>query len=207
MADFTKAIELNPHQANAYHNRGWIKNAKGDLDGAFADYSKAIELNPQNAKAFHGRGNLNYNLRHFAAALDDFRKECELVTALDYCHCRLWLSRTRLGEREAATRELRAYLESCPTEACDDWVSNIARFLSGQLAETDFLEMAENSATKQHQWRTCEACFLAGTKRFMDGDKSTATEFFEKCLAVGNKDFGAYQSAAAELKFINAAIF
>src|SRR5439155_26586183 len=44
IADYNRAIELNPKHASAYNNRGIAKQAKGDLDGAIADYNRAIEL-------------------------------------------------------------------------------------------------------------------------------------------------------------------
>jgi tetratricopeptide (TPR) repeat protein len=46
IADFSKAIELNPKLAEAYLNRGLAKSTKGDQDGAIANESQAIELNP-----------------------------------------------------------------------------------------------------------------------------------------------------------------
>ena len=55
IADYTKAIELNPNFAAAYNNRG---NAKSDLQdylGAIADCTKAIELNPNYAYAYNNR--------------------------------------------------------------------------------------------------------------------------------------------------------
>ena len=55
--DYTKAIELNPQHANAYHNRGLAWSKKGDRDKAIEDYNKAIELNPQYADAYNNRGN------------------------------------------------------------------------------------------------------------------------------------------------------
>jgi len=46
LADFTKAIDLNPNDANAYFGLGIVKTAKGDIDGAKADYTKALKLKP-----------------------------------------------------------------------------------------------------------------------------------------------------------------
>jgi tetratricopeptide (TPR) repeat protein len=45
IADYSRALELNPRYATAYHNRGIAKRARGDLDGSIADYSRALELN------------------------------------------------------------------------------------------------------------------------------------------------------------------
>ncbi len=44
IADFTKAIELNPECVQAYASRGVSKDAKGDTAGAKADYSKSIQI-------------------------------------------------------------------------------------------------------------------------------------------------------------------
>jgi tetratricopeptide (TPR) repeat protein len=44
IADYTRAIELDPRSADAYFNRGNAKKAKGDLDGATADYNRSREL-------------------------------------------------------------------------------------------------------------------------------------------------------------------
>ena len=46
IADFDKAIKLNPKDEYAYNNRGIAKESTGDYKGAIADWGKAIELNP-----------------------------------------------------------------------------------------------------------------------------------------------------------------
>jgi lipoprotein NlpI len=136
--------------------------------------------------------------------MTDFRKGCELDPSLDYAHFRVWLIRTRLGETEPATIGLRTYLDNRKTDKPDDWPSQIARFFSGQLTEPGLLKAAENTDKNTEAGQLCEAWFYSGTKHLIDGDKVTAVDYFNKCLATGKKDFGEYQSAAAELKFLNA---
>src|SRR6267378_173670 len=53
IADFTKAIEIDPRAADAYMARGDARKNKGDLDGAITDYTKAIEIDPSNAIGYN----------------------------------------------------------------------------------------------------------------------------------------------------------
>jgi tetratricopeptide (TPR) repeat protein len=56
IADYGKAIEINPQDAEAYYNRGIAMLHNGNRDGAITDYTKAIEINPRFADAYVGRG-------------------------------------------------------------------------------------------------------------------------------------------------------
>lgn len=46
IADYSKAIELNPQYADAYYNRAIAYQHKGDNDRAAADANRAIALDP-----------------------------------------------------------------------------------------------------------------------------------------------------------------
>src|SRR5882724_4291433 len=56
IAEYNRAIELDPKLAIFYSNRGLAKEAKGDHDGAIADYNRAIELDPKQAIFYSNRG-------------------------------------------------------------------------------------------------------------------------------------------------------
>ena len=43
--DYSKSLELNPDDVNAYNNRVNAKDDLKDYNGAINDFSKAIELN------------------------------------------------------------------------------------------------------------------------------------------------------------------
>jgi lipoprotein NlpI len=204
LADFNKAIEIKPDFTEIYCFRGYVKQCKGDLDGALTDYNKVIDLNSKFAPAVYSmRGLLNYNLHKFTDALVDFRKSCELnsdAKIQDYSHFYIWLIRARLGEQDSATKELQTYLDNRKTGTSDEWPPNVARLLTGQLTEPDFFKAAENSDQQTDKRQHCEAYFYAGSKRLIEGDKTAATDYFDKCLATGCKNLSEYNSAAAELK-------
>lgn len=49
---YSKAIELNPEDADAYNNRGAIYDIKEEYDLAILDYNKAIELTPEDVELY-----------------------------------------------------------------------------------------------------------------------------------------------------------
>jgi tetratricopeptide (TPR) repeat protein len=56
IADFSKAIELDPNDVEIYYHRAGIYSAyEQDYDRAIADYSKMIELAPKHRAARHAR--------------------------------------------------------------------------------------------------------------------------------------------------------
>ncbi|MDR2694443.1 MAG: TonB family protein [Chitinispirillales bacterium] len=56
IAEYTKAIQMDPGSADAYLGRGRNHNAKNDHGKAIADYTKAIQLNPNSALGYTHRG-------------------------------------------------------------------------------------------------------------------------------------------------------
>ena len=56
IADWTKAIEMNPMYAKAYFNRGVAKKNLKDYQASIADYTKAIEINSEYYHAYTNRG-------------------------------------------------------------------------------------------------------------------------------------------------------
>jgi TonB family protein len=56
IADYTKAIELDPEGADAYNHRGVAYLSKLDFDSAIADFDKAIQFDPLLANAHNNRG-------------------------------------------------------------------------------------------------------------------------------------------------------
>ena len=72
--DFTKALSINPKDANAYSNRGILKRLMKDNTGAISDFSRAIALNPSDAKAYLNRGIAKRSIKDNAGAVLDLEK-------------------------------------------------------------------------------------------------------------------------------------
>ncbi|GAA3609604.1 hypothetical protein Q4Q39_17040 [Flavivirga amylovorans] len=74
---FTKVLELDSKNLDAYFYRGIAKNDLGDYHGAIVDYSKIIVLKPD-ADTYYNRGNSRYSLKDFVGAKNDYSKSFEL---------------------------------------------------------------------------------------------------------------------------------
>ena len=184
-------------QADEWGN--WWKTNKSQF--VPVHYAHAIQAVPQNGGVYHDRGCFYYNAYQFTNALADFRKSCELGSdSQDYSYYRIWLIRARLGEKDAATQELATYLEHRDAQKSNDWPSKVGHFLTGQLSETDFFKTAADTNAKTDQEQHCEAYFYAGMKHLIESDKTTAADYFKKCLTTNVKYFEEYQSAEAELR-------
>ena len=59
IADYTKAIEIDPKYARARMRRGAAYGMKGDHDQAIMDSTEALKLDPTDWKAYHNRANAN----------------------------------------------------------------------------------------------------------------------------------------------------
>jgi hypothetical protein len=102
IADYNKAIKLNPNDAKAYNNRGVAKGRLQDYRGAIADFTKAIELNPNLVEAYNNRGIAKGELQDYRGAIADFTKAIKLNPNHAMAYYNRGLSKVRLGQRDSA---------------------------------------------------------------------------------------------------------
>ena len=203
MADYNRALEIDPNGAKGYVGRGDAERAKGDLDPAMAEYNHAIEVDPKYAVAYVARGNTHYVKQEWTDALVDFRSACELLRNRrneDYVRLSIWLVRARVGETEAANKELTAYLGKRGNAAPGDWIPNVAGHLVGNVSEADLFAAAKSPDSNKERGQLCEAWFYAGMKKLVSGDKGVAEDYLKKCIATQETTFTEYEYAEAELK-------
>jgi tetratricopeptide (TPR) repeat protein len=92
LADYNKALELNPDHASAYDSRSALYMSQHEPEKALADLNKEIELEPNNAEYHEHRGMLYHIQKDLAMALADYDK----ALALDPNNARVYDSRGRL---------------------------------------------------------------------------------------------------------------
>jgi tetratricopeptide (TPR) repeat protein/S1-C subfamily serine protease len=82
LADFNKAMKLNPNYALAYFGRGELYYYQKKYELALADFNQAIELDSKLAMAYSNRGVLYQDQKKYELALADFNKAIELDSKL-----------------------------------------------------------------------------------------------------------------------------
>jgi tetratricopeptide (TPR) repeat protein len=78
IADFSRAIELDPQATSAYFDRGIANMQKRNLDGAISDLSRAIELSPNTGDYYNNRGLAKLRKGDNDGAIADFTRAIEL---------------------------------------------------------------------------------------------------------------------------------
>jgi tetratricopeptide (TPR) repeat protein len=105
LAEYDRAIALNPNYISAYSNRGLLRSLRlNDQNGALADYNKAIALDPKYATAYNNRGLLrSLRLNDQNGALADYNKAIALDPKYAIAHYnRGFLKEDRLKDYRGA---------------------------------------------------------------------------------------------------------
>jgi tetratricopeptide (TPR) repeat protein len=97
--EFNRALELDPHDAEAYEYRGWDYFYLKEYQRAIDDFEHLLELDPNDTQGHNGRGQIHMRFKEYQQALTHFERIVELLPTayLGY------------GLRGKAYRELKEY--------------------------------------------------------------------------------------------------
>jgi tetratricopeptide (TPR) repeat protein len=203
LKDYSKALDLDPRIAIAYFRRSLIEVRQGDPDAAIADTSQSLDLDPKNAQAYYYRGFAKLLRGNFDGAASDLRLFCDAAPHdrfADNAHLYLWLIAKQQANHPDPDQDLSDALENGWNNPPDDFTAKTAAFLLGRVTESDYLTAATSGDAKVNATQSCQAYYFAGMKRLIMGDRGTANDYFQKCVATGKKDFCEYLLAQAELQ-------
>jgi tetratricopeptide (TPR) repeat protein/S1-C subfamily serine protease len=102
IADYDRAIAINPKDAKAYYNRGAAKFVLGDKKEAITDYDRAIAINPKDAKAYSNRGAAKFALGDKKEAIADYDRAIAINPTLAEVHRNRGLVELDLGNNKEA---------------------------------------------------------------------------------------------------------
>jgi tetratricopeptide (TPR) repeat protein len=203
-ADYSQALTLDPTIAIAYFRRALIEVRQGDPDGAIADTTQSLDLDPKNTQAYYYRGFAKLLRGNFDGATSDFRLFCDAAPHdrfADNARLYLWLiAKQQSTNHTDPDQDLSDALENGWNNPANDFTAKTAAFLLGRVTEADYLTAATSSDSSVNASQSCQAYYFAGMKRLIMGDSGTASDYFQKCVATGKRDFCEYILAQAELQ-------
>jgi tetratricopeptide (TPR) repeat protein/S1-C subfamily serine protease len=131
LADYDRAIQLNPNYVIAYNYRGVLKENKlNDIQGALADYNRAIQADPNNAIAHYNRGSIKeVKLGDIRGGLADYNRAIQLdPTYANAYSNRGLLKENKLNDLQGALADYNRAIQADPKNA-------IAHYNRGSLKE------------------------------------------------------------------------
>jgi len=102
IAEYNRALELEPANADAYFWRGAAYERTGELDRALADFRQAIALDPDHVKAYDMLGRVLQDRNEFAASVPYFTRAIELEPEEGSHYYSRGRAYYALGQREQA---------------------------------------------------------------------------------------------------------
>jgi tetratricopeptide (TPR) repeat protein len=140
LADFDRAIELNPRDDAAYYNRAQAKRLKKDAGGAIADYTRAIELGSKNPAAYNNRGNARAENNDRDGAIADYTRAIELKPDYARAYYNRAVTKQAKGDATGAEADFKTAKKLDPElvseESAADSSSNRAAGSSGAAGTT-----------------------------------------------------------------------
>lgn len=195
VADYDRALSIEPNFALALVNRGLARMFRGDGAGATADLTQAIGLQPNNSGAYWDRGLIALYSNNAGSAAGDFAKAVSLWPASGYYVLWLHIARTRAGEDDK--KELSANAAKADR---DRWPYPVVNLFLGTSLPAEVraaAQSADNAEVSRNQ--ACEADFFIGIYQAAAGARDEAKQSFHSILDACPKSLSA-SGAMLELK-------
>jgi tetratricopeptide (TPR) repeat protein len=223
IAEYRKAIEVDPHDATSHIGLGAALSDQGKTKEAIAEYQKAIEFDPHDATSHIGLGDALNDQHKTDEAIAEYRKAIELAPHDARVHLYLGAALSGQGKTDGAIAEYWEAIKRDPEDAYPVLWLYLACARSGpQIAAAELETNAKK--LKQPDWpypvvelflgrRTpeatfavatksddrCEAQFYIGEWRLLRGNRPAAMVALKAAAETCPKTFVEYKSARAEL--------
>jgi lipoprotein NlpI len=200
IVNYTRAIEQEPKNANAYGGRGAAKRTKGDFEGALVDLNKSIELDPTVQSAYYARAWVNLILKHG----DDAYADATKVLSFNQTNAMIFPGHVLIayfGLRQAKhDAEANTFLNAwTPKLLSSSWTMQIVRYLRREVSEAQLVSSASGSRAR------VEARTYIGLDEALDGKKNPAMTNLLWVVSNADRRTFEYSLAMAEIRRLETA--
>jgi tetratricopeptide (TPR) repeat protein len=130
IASYTKAIELDPEDADTYYFRGIAYEYKGEYDKAILDYTKAIEMKPEFSPFYCARGDTYSSEGEYDKAIADYTTAIDVDGSL-LAYWNRGHTYVSKGEYDKAISDYTKVIETGPQDANAYYDRGLAYKLKG----------------------------------------------------------------------------
>lgn len=116
LAEYWKAIQLDPTNAEVYYHEGVTYDKMEKFQEAIVSYDQALMLNPYNKEAYYNRGTVYGKLEKFSEALNDFSRAIQLDPGDSEVYCNRGLTYENMGEFRLAIADYNLAISLDPTD-------------------------------------------------------------------------------------------
>lgn len=165
VAEYSKAIELDPRYVDAYNNRGIVYKRTGQYDLAVADFTKGIALAARDIDLYTNRASVYWLQKNWAAAEADYATAIRLNPNDGKVYFRRADMRLEQGQTAAAIEDYNQVVRLDPKQP-DTYLSRgVAHFRMGRPLDAfaDYRRaIAAYSAEIQQSSKNLDAYFNRG---------------------------------------------
>ena len=99
MAEFSAAVEINPHYADAWFNMGNLHTRQKKYEKALEAYARVLKEKPEHLMALYMSGDTFYALGRYAEAVKMFERALRVSPSFSAAGAALQKTRDKLGEK------------------------------------------------------------------------------------------------------------
>lgn len=198
LADLDAALYLRPADDNARGLRVHLEWLLGKPEEALEDAQLLGERHPELGYFRQVRGEILYSMQRWKEAAAEFGELARGRSAGGLeAQLFLWLTRARMGEEEAATKELRAFLAVPALGRTSELEGLVGGLYTGQVPESELLATLDRADSERVE--LTRLYFFTGSLRLVHGDTNGAQELLRKALERGTNAESTWLLAQIEL--------
>jgi tetratricopeptide (TPR) repeat protein len=194
VAQYEKALEINPNFPDAQNNLGLALFQKGQVDEAIARYQKAVEINPHYTEAYSNLGLALFDKGQLDEAITQYQKALEITPKYVAARYNLGLALFQKGQLDEAITHFQKALDIQPDYAAAHNNLGNVLFQKGQLDEA--IEQFKKAVEIDPE---AETRFNLGNALLQKGQLDEAIEQFVKALDMNPNSFQTHYNFGAAL--------
>jgi len=114
IAEYQKALEINPNYADAHNNLGFVFLEKGQANEALEQFQKALEINPNYSEAHNNLGNVLFQKGELNEAIEQYQMAVKFDPNNALAHADLGVALFQNGQLDDAITQFQETLRLNP---------------------------------------------------------------------------------------------